>query len=105
MAKKAGKTEETKLIPLGDRVVLKRAEAEKTTAGGIVLPDSATDKPQRGEVISVGEGHVKNNGVRVGLTVKPGQHVIFSSYAGDEFKVGDETYLLLRESDILAVYA
>ena len=104
MAKKSSKSaDEIKLVPLGDRVVLKRAEAEKKTAGGIVLPDSATDKPQRGEVIAAGEGHVKNNGLRVGLTVKAGDEVIFSSYAGDEFKVGDQTYLLMRESDILAV--
>lgn len=104
MAKKAGKgSDEHKLVPLGDRVVLKRAEAETKTAGGIVLPDSATDKPQRGEVIAVGEGHIKNNGNRVPLTVKVGNEVIFSSYAGDEFKLGDESYLLMRESDILAV--
>jgi chaperonin GroES len=106
MAKKESKgSNELKLVPLGDRVVLKRAAAETKTAGGIVLPDSAADKPQRGEVISVGEGHVKNNGKKVSLTVKAGDQVIFSSYAGDEFKIGDETYLLMRESDILAVYA
>lgn len=104
MAKKDSKSSnEVKLVPLGDRVVLKRAAAETKTVGGIVLPDSATDKPQRGSVISVGEGHVKNNGKQVALTVKPGDEVIFSSYAGDEFKIGDETYLLMRESDILAV--
>jgi len=104
MAKKESKgSSELKLVPLGDRVVLKRAAAETKTAGGIVLPDSATDKPQRGEVISVGEGHVKNSGKKVSLTVKAGDHVIFSSYAGDEFKIGDETYLLMRESDILAI--
>jgi chaperonin GroES len=104
MAKKDSKnSNEVKLVPLGDRVVLKRAAAETKTAGGIVLPDSATDKPARGEVISVGEGHVKNNGKLVALTVKAGDEVIFSSYAGDEFKIGDETYLLMRESDILAV--
>ncbi len=104
MAKKESKgSTELKLVPLGDRVVLKRAAAEKKTAGGIVLPDSATDKPQRGNVISVGEGHVKNNGKQVALTVKAGDEVIFSSYAGDEFKIGEETYLLMRESDILAV--
>jgi len=77
--------------------------AETKTSGGIVLPDSATDKPQRGAVVSVGEGHVKNTGKKVTLTVKPGDEVIFSSYAGDEFKIGEETYLLMRESDILAV--
>ena len=104
MAKKESKgSGELKLVPLGDRVVLRRAVAEKKTSGGIVLPDSATDKPQRGEVISVGEGHVKNNGKQVALTVKPGDEVIFSSYAGDEFKIGEETYLLMRENDILAV--
>jgi chaperonin GroES len=105
MAKKADKASvDLKLVPLGDRVVVKRAEAEKKTSGGIVLPDSATDKPQRGEVLAVGEGHVKNNGARVPLTVKPGDLVVFSSYAGDELKVGEESYLLMRESDILAIY-
>jgi len=105
MAKKASASNDIKLVPLGDRVVVKRAEAETKTAGGIVLPDSAKDKPQRGEVLSVGEGHVKANGSKVALTVKAGDQVIFSSYAGDEFKVGEETYLLMRESDILAVIA
>ncbi len=94
----------TKLVPLGDKVVLKRAESESKTAGGIVLPDSARDKPQRGEIIAVGDGHVRNDGKRVALTVKEGDRVIFSSYAGDEIQVGDEKYLLLRESDILATY-
>jgi chaperonin GroES len=98
MAKKTGTP---KLTPLGDRVVLKRAEAEKQTAGGIVLPDSAADRPQQGEVISIGEGYVKSDGQKVPLTVKPGDKVIFSSYAGEEITLGDEEYLLLRESDIL----
>ena len=101
MAKKAAGT---KIVPLGDKVVLKRQEAEDVTAGGIVLPDSAKDKPQRGEVIAIGDGHVRNDGTRVALTVKEGDRVIFSSYAGDDIKIGDEEYLLLRESDILAVY-
>lgn len=106
MAKKADKASvDLKLVPLGDRVVVKRAAAETKTVGGIVLPDSATDKPQRGEILAVGEGHVKNNGLKVALTVRPGDLVVFSSYAGDEFKVNEETYLLMRESDILAVYA
>jgi chaperonin GroES len=106
MAKKADKASvDLKLVPLSDRVVIKRATAEKTTLGGIVLPDSATDKPQRGEVLAVGDGYVKNTGKKVALSVRPGDLVIFSSYAGDEFKVGEETYLLMRESDILAVYA
>ncbi|HLQ45273.1 MAG TPA: co-chaperone GroES [Planctomycetaceae bacterium] len=104
MTKSAGKSKSEKLVPLGDRVVLKRAEAEKTTQGGIVLPDTAKDKPQRGEVLAVGEGHVRRDGKKVALTVKAGDTVFFSSYAGDEIKVGDETYLLLRESDILATF-
>ena len=105
MAKKvAAKSGSIKLVPLGDKVVLKRQAAESKTAGGIVLPDSAKDKPQKGEILAVGEGHVKKDGTRVALTVKPGDRVIFSSYAGDEIKVNDEEYLLLRESDILATY-
>ncbi len=104
MAKSAVKSKSEKLVPLGDRVVLKRAEAETTTLGGIVLPDSAKDKPQRGEVLAVGEGYVRRDGKKVPLTVKAGDRVIFSSYAGDEIKVGDDSFLLLRESDILATF-
>ena len=92
-----------KIRPLDDRVVVEPVEAEERTAGGIVLPDAAKDKPQRGEILAVGEGHTKSSGMKVSLTVKSGDQVIFSSYAGDELKVGDETYLLMRESDILAV--
>ena len=104
MAKKAKKKASggTRLVPLGDRVVLKRADAEQTTTGGIVLPDSAQDKPQRGEVVSVGDGHVKNDGTKVPLTVKEGDQVIFTSFGGEDISIGDEEYLLLRESDILA---
>ncbi|MDB4733564.1 co-chaperone GroES [Planctomicrobium sp.] len=105
MAKKAkAKAGGTKIVPLGDKVVLKRQEAEDTTAGGIVLPDSAKDKPQRGEIVAVGDGHTKDDGSKLPLTVKEGDRVIFSSYAGDEIKVGDQEYLLLREGDILATY-
>ena len=94
----------TKIVPLGERVVVKRAEAESTTSGGIVLPDSARDKPQRGEVIAVGDGHVKNDGTKVPLTVKEGDRVIFSPYGGEEIEIADEKFLLLRESDILATF-
>lgn len=93
-----------KLIPIGDRVVLKREEAEATTSGGIVLPDTARDKPQKGEVLAVGEGYVKKDGTRIPLALKAGDRVIFSSFAGDEIQLGDEDYLLLRESDILATF-
>ena len=103
MAKKA-KEGGSKIVPLGDRVVLKREEAGSTTAGGIVLPDSAKDKPQKGTVISVGDGYVSRDGKRHALSLKVGDKVIFSSYAGDEIAVGDDEYLLLRESDVLAVY-
>lgn len=100
----AKKTAPSKLVPLGDRVVLQRDEAEEKTAGGIVLPDSAKNKPQRGTVIAIGEGHVRRDGKKVPLTVKVGDAVLFSSYAGDEIRVGEEEYLLMRESDILATF-
>ena len=103
MAKKASRNG-VRLVPLGDRVVLKRAEAESKTAGGIVLPDTAKDKPQRGEIVAVGDGYLKENGKKVPLSVKEGDRVIFSSYAGEEINVGDDEYLLLRESDILATF-
>ncbi|MFP6767572.1 MAG: co-chaperone GroES [Planctomycetaceae bacterium] len=100
MAKKSG----INIVPLGDRVVLRRESAEETTTGGIVLPDAAQDKPQRGEVVAVGDGYVKSDGQKIALTVQEGDKVIFSSYAGDEINVGDEDFLLLRESDILATF-
>jgi chaperonin GroES len=83
---------------------VRRQEAETTTSGGIVLPDSAQDKPQRGEVIAIGDGHVKSDGTKIPLTVKEGDRVLFSAYGGDEIKLGDDEFLLLRESDILATY-
>ena len=100
MAKKQG----INIVPLGARVVVRRESAEETTAGGIVLPDSAQDKPQRGEVVAVGDGYVKSDGDKIALTVQDGDKVIFSSYAGDEIQIGDEELLLLRESDILATF-
>lgn len=96
-------TTNIKLQPLGDRVVLEREEAETTTAGGIVLPDSAKNKPARGTIVSVGDGKICDDGKRRPLQVKAGDRVLFSSYAGDEFKVGDRELLLMREEDILAV--
>ena len=99
MAKKKG----IKLQPLGDRVVLTRDESEEVTAGGIVLPDSAKDKPARGTVVSVGDGRVLDDGTRSELQVKVGDRVIFSSYAGETFKVDAQELLLMREDAILAV--
>lgn len=105
MAKKGSASpSKLKIVPIGDRVVLRREEAETTTSGGIVLPDSAQNKPQKGEVVAVGDGHVKDDGSKVPLTVKEGDRVIFNAYGPDEIKIGDEQYLLLRESDILATF-
>ncbi len=92
-----------KLQPLGDRVVVRRDESEEKTAGGLFLPDSAKDKPARGVVVSLGDGRVLDDGTRSAFTVKEGDRVLFLSYAGEEFKFGDEEFLLMRESDILAV--
>jgi len=93
-----------KLKPLGDRVVVEREEAKEKTAGGIVLPDTAKDKPQKGKVLAVGDGRVTKDGKRRELQVKVGEHVLFTSYAGEEFKIdGDKKVLLMREEDILAV--
>jgi len=91
------------LKPLGDRVVVKVIEEEERTAGGIVLPDTAKEKPQKGEVIAVGTGRLLDNGERVPLEVKNGDKVIFAKYGGTEVKLGGEEYLILRESDILAI--
>jgi chaperonin GroES len=94
-----------KLQPLGDRVVVEREESETVTAGGIVLPDTAKDKPTRGKIISVGDGRLLKDGTRIALQVKVGNRVLFSSYAGEQFKLGDRDLLLMREEDILAVFA
>ncbi|MEY4567062.1 MAG: 10 kDa chaperonin [Planctomycetota bacterium] len=92
-----------KLQPLGDRIVVRREESEGRTAGGIVLPDSAKDKPTRGEVIAVGNGRLLENGNRSTLQVKPGDRVLFTSYAGETISVGDEEFILMGESEVLAV--
>ena len=93
----------TKIAPLGDRVVVEREAAEETTAGGIVLPEAAKDKPQRGSVCSIGDGRLAPDGSRIALQVSVGDRVLFSSYAGDEFKLDGKELLLMREDDILAV--
>jgi chaperonin GroES len=83
--------------------VIEREESESMTAGGIVLPDSAKDKPTRGTVISVGDGKLNKEGKRVSLQVRSGDRVLFTSYAGEQFKLGERELLLMREDDILAV--
>jgi len=92
-----------KLQPLGERVVVERDESEEKTAGGILLPDTAKDKPARGKIVSVGNGRLLEDGTRSVLQVKVGDRVIFSSYAGETFKVEERELLLMREDDILAV--
>ena len=92
-----------KLQPLGDRVVLERDESEEKTAGGILLPNAAQDKPARGRIVSMGNGRILDDGTRSEMQVSVGDRVIFSSYAGETFKVDENELLLMREDDILAV--
>ena len=92
-----------KIRPLGDKVLVKRIEAEAVTAGGIVLPDTAKEKPKRGRIQAVGDGKLLDTGERAKLQVKKGDEVLFTSYAGTEVKVGGEELIILDESDILAI--
>ena len=103
--KKEKKTGEgqIKLQPLGDRVVVEREESESKTAGGIVLPDSAKDKPSRGTIVAVGDGRLLDDGSRGELQVKVGDRVLFVSYAPEAIKLNDQELLLMREEDILAI--
>jgi len=89
--------------PLHDRVIIKRMEEERTTAGGIVIPDSATEKPVRGEVLAVGKGKVMDNGEVRALDVKVGDKVLFGKYSGNEIKVEGNEVLVMREEDIMGV--
>ena len=91
------------LRPLEDRVVVKASEAEQTTASGIVIPDTAKEKPQEGTVIAVGPGRYSDQGERIPLDVKEGDLVVYSKYGGTEFKVGGDEYLILGARDILAI--
>lgn len=89
--------------PLDDRVLVKQCEAEEKTAGGIVLPDTAKEKPQRGKVIATGPGKLLDSGERGKMSVKKGDEVYYGKYAGTEIKIDGEEYVILRESDILAI--
>jgi chaperonin GroES len=91
------------LTPLGDRVVVKPKPKDEMTSSGIVLPDTASEKPQEGSVLSVGHGRVLDNGKRVEMEVKAGDTVLFAKYAGTEVKLEGEDYLVIRESDLLAI--
>ncbi len=91
-----------KLKPMADRVLVKPIEREEVTKGGIVLPDTAKEKPQEGEVLAVGDGRLSEDGKRIPLDVKVGDRVIYAKYGGTEIKIEDEELIILRESDILA---
>ena len=91
------------VVPLNDKIVVKRLEAEEKTAGGIVLPDSAKEKPKQGKVLSLGQGKLLDTGKRAAFQVKEGDRVLFSSYAGNEVDIDGEEYLIMTEDDILAI--
>jgi chaperonin GroES len=91
------------LKPIGDRLVVQRQEAGEKTKGGIILPDTAKEKPQIGKVVAVGDGRVLKNGKRQDMQLKKGDTVLFSAYAGDEFTLNGDKVLLMREEDVLAV--
>jgi len=92
----------TQLEPLGDRIVVRPIKREETTKSGIILPDTAKEKPQEGEVIAVGPGKLTDDGMRIEMEVKKGDKIMYAKYAGTEIKLDDEELLILRESDVLA---
>ena len=92
-----------KIRPLHDRIIVKRMEEQEVKKGGIIIPDSAKEKPQEGKVIAVGNGKVADDGKKIPLDVKAGDKVLFGKYSGSEVKVEDEEYLILREEDVLAI--
>ena len=92
-----------KIRPLQDRVILKRIEEEEKSKGGIIIPDTAKEKPQQGKVIAVGAGKVKDDGKRVALDVKAGDLILFGKYSGQEIKLDGQEYLIMREDEVLAV--
>jgi len=92
-----------KLKPLQDRILVQRVEEEKTTKGGIIIPDTAKEKPAEGKVVAVGNGKVGEDGKRVALEVKKGDRILFGKYSGTEVKISGEDYLILREDDVLGI--
>lgn len=103
MATATKKKTKVNLQPLGDRIVVEREASSEKTEGGIYLPDSAKDKPTRGTIVSVGDGRLLEDGSRSELQVKVGDQVLFTSYAGENIEIGDQEYILMSESDVLAV--
>lgn len=102
-ATKKKESTKVKLQPLGDKIVVQREESEERTVGGIYLPDSAKNKPTRGTVTSVGDGRLLDDGSRGAMQVKVGDRVLFTSYAGENIEIGDVEYVLMSESEVLAV--
>jgi len=94
----------TMIRPLHDRVIIKRLDEEKQVRGGIIIPDTAREKPQQGEVIAAGEGKFREDGTRQPLDVKAGDRVLFGKYSGSEVKLDDQEYLIMREDEILGVF-
>lgn len=89
--------------PIGDKILVERVESEEKTKGGIILPDTAKEKPKEGKVIAVGEGRMLENGEKVPFQVKVGDRIVFSSYAGTEIKIDEKEYLIMSEEDVLAI--
>lgn len=100
---KSASTNKSTIRPLGDRVLVSRVEAESKTAGGILLPDSAKEKPREGKIIAVGDGRILDSGERSTFSVKVGDRVLFTSYGGTEVKFGGQEYLIMDEKDILGI--
>ncbi len=94
----------TTIRPLHDRIIVKRLDEQEQMRGGIIIPDTAKEKPQQGEVIAVGEGKFRDDGTRQALDVKAGDRVLFGKYSGSEVKIDDEEYLIMREDEILGVF-
>ncbi len=92
-----------KIRPLQDRVIVKRVQEEEKTKGGIIIPDTAKEKPQRAKVVAVGAGKIDDNGKRIPLDVKSGDRILFGKYSGNEVKIDGDDYLILREEDVLAI--
>ncbi len=92
-----------KIKPLNDRILVKRLEEESKTKGGIIIPDSAKEKPAQGEVVAVGDGKVGDDGKRIAMQLKKGDRVLFAKYAGTEVKIDEEEHLVMREDDILGI--
>lgn len=92
-----------KVKPLGDRVIVEPLEQEERTSGGLYIPDTAKEKPQRGKVLAIGSGRVLDNGQKVALEVKEGQTILYGKYSGTEVKIDGKEYLIVRESDVLAI--